>query len=82
VCHSSIFYGLVENKKKMNERHVTTISNTAENKGGNNQDCVNDDVFIFDFTYNHSLKSMAVVFFLEWILEHCGFVIVFIDECG
>jgi hypothetical protein len=28
------------------------------------------------------LKSMAVVFFLEWILEHCGFVIVFIDECG
>jgi hypothetical protein len=32
-CHSSIFYGIFENEK-MNERHVTTIRNTANNKGG------------------------------------------------
>jgi hypothetical protein len=31
--HSSIFYGLFENEK-MNERHVVTIHNTVENKGG------------------------------------------------
>jgi hypothetical protein len=32
-CHSSIFYGLFENEK-MNERHITTTSHTAKNKGG------------------------------------------------
>jgi hypothetical protein len=53
-CHSSIFYGLVENEK-MNERHVATISNTAENKGGSKQD---------------SWKSMMVVFFKCWKCRH------------
>jgi hypothetical protein len=43
-CHSSIFYGLFENEK-MNERHVTTISNTAKNKGGSKQECVNLEAF-------------------------------------
>jgi hypothetical protein len=47
----------------MNKRHVTTISNTAEKKGGNKQDCVNLKAFIFDFAYNHSLKNMEIVFF-------------------
>jgi hypothetical protein len=46
--HSSIFYGLFENEK-MNERHVTTIRNTAKNKEGK-QDCVNLEAFIFDCT--------------------------------
>jgi hypothetical protein len=39
--HSSIFYGFFENKK-MNERHIVTIRNTVENKGGK-QECMNVD---------------------------------------
>jgi hypothetical protein len=62
-CHSSIFYGLFENEK-MNERHVTTISHTANNKGGSKQEYVNLEAFIFDFIYYQSFKSMEVVFFL------------------
>jgi hypothetical protein len=61
-CHSSVFYGLFENEK-MNERHVTTIRNTAKNKGGK-QDCVNLEAFLFDCTLYPSLKSIEVVFFL------------------
>jgi hypothetical protein len=53
-CHSSIFYGLFKNEK-MNKRHVATISNTAKNKGGSKQDCVNLEAFIFHFTYYQSL---------------------------
>jgi hypothetical protein len=68
-CHSSIFYGLFENEK-MNERHVTTIRNTAENKGGSKQECVNLEAFIFDFTYYQSLKSIEVVFFFQWRFEY------------
>jgi hypothetical protein len=40
-CHSSIFYGIFENKK-MNERHAATKSHTAENKQGK-QECMNVD---------------------------------------
>jgi hypothetical protein len=58
-----MFYGLFENEK-MNEWHVTTISNTAKNKGGSKQECVNLEAFIFDFTLYQSLKSIEVVFFL------------------
>ena len=61
-CHSSIFYGLFENEK-MNERHVATIGNIAENKEGK-QECVNLEAFNFDFTHDQSLKNMEVVFFL------------------
>jgi hypothetical protein len=61
-CHSSIFYGLFE-IEKMNERHVTTIRNTAKNKEGK-QDCVNFEAFIYDSTHYQSLKNMEVVFFL------------------
>jgi hypothetical protein len=68
-CHSSIFYGLFENEK-MNERHVATISNTAKKKGGSKQECVNLEAFIFDFTYDQSLKNMEVAFFFEWRFEH------------
>jgi hypothetical protein len=60
-CHSSIFYGLVENEK-MNEWHVTTIRNTAKKKGGGKQECVNLEAFIFDFTYYQSLKNREIVF--------------------
>jgi hypothetical protein len=45
-------------------RHVTTIRNTAENKGGK-QECVNLEAFIFDSTYYPSLKSIETVFFLS-----------------
>ena len=61
-CHSSIVYGLFENEK-MNERHVTTISSSAENKEGK-QECVDLEAFIYDFTYYESLKSMEIVFFI------------------
>jgi hypothetical protein len=61
--HSSIFYGLFENEK-MNERHVTTISHTANDKGGSKQECVNLEAFIFDSNVHQSLKNMMVVFFL------------------
>jgi hypothetical protein len=61
-CHSSIFYGIFE-IEKMNEWHVTTIRNNAENKEGK-QECVNLEAFIFDPTLYQSLKSMEVVFFL------------------
>ncbi len=54
----------------MNERHVTTIRNTAENKGGSKQECVNLEAFIFDFTYYQSLKSIEVVFFFQWRFEY------------
>jgi hypothetical protein len=54
---------LVENEK-MNERHVTTISHTAENKGGSKQECVNLEAFIFDSTYYQSLKNMEIFFFV------------------
>jgi hypothetical protein len=74
-CHSSIFYGLVENEK-MNEWCVTTISSSAENKGGSKQECVNLEALIFDFTYDQSLKNMEVAFFFEWRFEHCGVVVV------
>jgi hypothetical protein len=49
--------------EKMIERHVTTMSNTAKNKGGK-QECVSLEAFIFYFTYYQSLKNMEVVFFL------------------
>jgi hypothetical protein len=63
-CHSSIFYGLFENAK-MNERHVTTIRNSAKNKGGSKQECVNLEAFIFfDSNVYQSLKNMEIVFFL------------------
>jgi hypothetical protein len=58
-CHSSIFYGIFENEK-MNERHVTTIRNSAKNKGGSKQECVNLEAFVFDSTYYPSLKNMDV----------------------
>jgi hypothetical protein len=62
-CHSSVFYGLFENEK-MNERHVTTIRNTAKNEGGSKQECVNLEAFIFDSTLYQSLKNIEMVFFL------------------
>jgi hypothetical protein len=62
-CHSSLFFGLFENEK-INKRHVVTIRNTAKNKGGSKQECVNLEAFIFDFTLYQSLKSIEVVFFL------------------
>jgi hypothetical protein len=73
-CHSSIFYALAKNEK-MNESHVVTIHNIAENKEGK-QECVNLEALIFDFTYDQSLKNMEVVFFFEWRFEHCGVVVV------
>jgi hypothetical protein len=72
--------------EKMNERHVTTTSHTAKNKGGSKQECVNLEAFIFDFTYYQSLKSMEIVFFLwmeTWALELSSFVMWWRnDECG
>jgi hypothetical protein len=62
-CHLSLFFGLFENEK-MNERHITMIRNTVENKGGNKQECVNLEAFILHSTYYPSLKNMEVVFFL------------------
>jgi hypothetical protein len=76
-CHSSIFYGLFENEK-VNKWHVATINNTAEKKEGNKQESVNDDAFIFDFTYYHSLKNMEMVFFI-WMVV---FISLFLCECG
>jgi hypothetical protein len=61
--HSSIFNGLFENEK-MNERHVATIGNIAENKEGK-QECVNLEAFNFDFTHDQSLKNMEIIFFLR-----------------
>jgi hypothetical protein len=79
VCHSSIFYGLFENEK-MNEWRVATISNTAENKEGRKQECVNLEAFIFDFTHYQSLKSIEVVFFL-W-MEIWGLQLYSREWCG
>jgi hypothetical protein len=39
-------------------------SNTAEKKGGSKQECVDLENFIFNFTYNHSLKNIEMIFFL------------------
>jgi hypothetical protein len=75
-CHSSIFYGLFENEK-MNEWHVTTTRNTAENKEGK-QECVDLEAFIYDFTYYESLKSMEIVFFI-WMVV---FISLFYNDCG
>jgi hypothetical protein len=52
-CHSSIFYGLFENEK-MNERHVTTIRHTVQNKEGRKQECVNlEALFSILLVINH-----------------------------
>ncbi len=48
----------------MNERHVATIGNIAENKEGK-QECVNLEAFNFDFTHDQSLKNMEIIFFLR-----------------
>jgi hypothetical protein len=61
--HSTIFFGLFENEK-INKWHVTTIRNTAKNKGGSKQECVNLEAF-FDSNVYQSLKNIEVVFFLS-----------------
>jgi hypothetical protein len=57
-CHSSIFYGLFENEK-MNERHVTTTRNTAENM---------EMVFLFQ----PRLEQRGVVVICNVVENECG----------